>query len=72
MKELTEKQSEILGFISRYICDNGFPPSFREIGTAHGITTKGVSDHMHALRRKGAVIWRNGQPRTIKILERGQ
>ncbi len=50
----TQRQSEILEFIKRYIVKNGLPPTIREIGTAMGINSpNGVMSHMKPLVSKG-------------------
>jgi len=51
---LTERQREILDFISASIADRGYPPTLREIGEHFGIrSTNGVNDHLKALEKKG-------------------
>jgi repressor LexA len=54
MQGLTQRQREILEFISRRIHEQGYPPTIREIGEEMGIrSTNGVNDHLKALERKG-------------------
>ncbi len=51
---LTDRQQEILGFISQSIEERGYPPTLREIGEHFGIrSTNGVNDHLRALEKKG-------------------
>lgn len=51
---LTDRQREILDFITRSISSRGYPPTLREIGTHFGIrSTNGVNDHLRALEKKG-------------------
>ena len=51
---LTDRQREILDFITRSISDRGYPPTLREIGLHFGIrSTNGVNDHLRALEKKG-------------------
>jgi repressor LexA len=51
---LTDRQKEILDFITRSIKDRGYPPTLREIGLHFGIrSTNGVNDHLRALEKKG-------------------
>jgi repressor LexA len=51
---LTERQREILDYISSSIDQRGFPPTLREIGQHFGIrSTNGVNDHLKALEKKG-------------------
>lgn len=51
---LTQRQREILDFISASIHERGFPPTLREIGEHFQIrSTNGVNDHLKALEKKG-------------------
>ena len=51
---LTDRQREILDFITTSIADRGYPPTLREIGEHFGIrSTNGVNDHLKALEKKG-------------------
>ena len=51
---LTDRQKEVLDFISRSITERGYPPTLREIGEHMGIrSTNGVNDHLKALEKKG-------------------
>lgn len=52
--QLTQRQREILDFISASILERGFPPTLREIGEHFSIrSTNGVNDHLKALEKKG-------------------
>lgn len=52
--QLTDRQQQILDFISESINGRGFPPTLREIGEHFGIkSTNGVNDHLKALEKKG-------------------
>lgn len=54
MQGLTERQRQILEFITRRTEEQGYPPTIREIGVEMGIrSTNGVNDHLKALERKG-------------------
>jgi len=54
MDALTDRQLEVLRYITRQIEDQGYPPTIREIGEALDIrSTNGVNDHLKALERKG-------------------
>jgi repressor LexA len=51
---LTDRQREILDFITQSIDERGYPPTLREIGVHFGIrSTNGVNDHLRALEKKG-------------------
>jgi repressor LexA len=44
---LTQRQRDILDFISASIAERGFPPTLREIGEHFNIrSTNGVNDHL--------------------------
>lgn len=54
LSQLTERQRQILDFISRSLDERGTAPTLREIGHAFGITsTNGVHQHLSSLIRKG-------------------
>ncbi len=66
-RELTERQSEVLDFITEAIRENGYPPSFAEIGARLGIRSmNGVRDHIVALERKG-YIQRSSKARSLQV-----
>jgi repressor LexA len=51
---LTDRQRQVLDFISASIRKRGYPPTLREIGSHFGIrSTNGVNDHLRALEKKG-------------------
>lgn len=72
MVGLTNRQRAVLSVIIQSLEEKGYPPTLREIGARLGIgSTKGVSDHLLALERKGFI--RTGEPgksRTIQVLRR--
>ena len=53
MRELTDRQREILGFIRAFSAEHGVPPTVREIGGRFRITPRAAFDHLRALERKG-------------------
>lgn len=71
--ELTSRQEEILKFIHDFIESNGFPPSYREIGTHFNITsTFGVKRHLDALIKKGFINIDSKSNRSISLTETSQ
>lgn len=68
MKELTEKQDNVLQFITEIIKDRGFPPTIREIGDQFNITAKGAYDHLKAIEKKGFIKTSKNQSRAIELL----
>lgn len=71
---LTERQREILDFISRSIAKRGYPPTLREIGGHFGIkSTNGVNDHLRALEKKGYLHREDLKSRALRpIVSTGQ
>ena len=54
MPRTSDKSELILEFVSRFIQENGYAPSVREIGAGVGLrSTASVSYHLHALQEKG-------------------
>lgn len=64
---LTEKQQAILDFINKYIADNQYPPSVREIGKHFKIYPATVQDHISAIERKGFLQKKRFQSRTLSV-----
>lgn len=54
MDDLSSRQLDVLECIRQAVEQRGFPPTYREIGDALGISsTNGVADHVKALVKKG-------------------
>src|SRR3982750_1083094 len=68
MRELTEKQHEVLGFIRAFIAKHGLPPTVREIGDRFKVTPRAAFDHLRALERKGMLLRRATAGRTSRSL----
>ena len=68
MRELTEKQVNILNYIEQYIQDQGYPPTIREIGDQFTITAKGAYDHLKAIEKKGFIKCEKNRSRAIELL----
>lgn len=68
MKELTEKQQEILDFIVACFREEGYIPTLREIATAFSFRSlNAVNDHLAAIERKGYITRRPGSSRGITL-----
>jgi repressor LexA len=68
--ELTNRQSQILDYITASISERGFPPTLREIGTFFGIkSTNGVNDHLKALEKKGFLLRDHLKSRAMRPLK---
>ncbi len=68
MKELTDRQLEILEFIQEYVDNYSYPPTYREICKNFNISsTNGVKRHVDALQKKGYLDMCKNASRTISI-----
>jgi len=68
MRELTDKQQEVLGFMRTFVAKHGVPPTVREIGDRFKVTPRAAFDHLRALERKGALQRRVSAGRTSRAL----
>lgn len=68
MKQITDRQREILNFISDYQEENSYPPTVREIGDHFGVSIRAVQDHITALQKKGFITQTQKKSRSIKVL----
>jgi repressor LexA len=67
MKELTERQKEVLSFIAEYLKKHSYPPTIREVADYYSISVKGAHDHITALRKKGYLKQADKRPRTMRL-----
>lgn len=69
---LTDRQKQVLDFISASITQRGYPPTLREIGERLGIrSTNGVNDHLKALEKKGYLAREDLKSRALRPLKVG-
>ena len=68
MKEITDRQKEILNYISDYQEENSYPPTVREIGDHFDVSVRAVQDHITALVKKGYITQSVKKSRSIKVL----
>lgn len=69
MKELTQRQRQIVDFIDRRQRDTGGAPSFQEIARHFGfrsLTT--VAEHLRLIRQKGALTAEPGRARALRVV----
>jgi repressor LexA len=70
--ELTDRQREILDFITHSIAKRGYPPTLREIGSNFKIrSTNGVNDHLRALEKKGYLQREDLKSRALRPIGAG-
>jgi len=66
--ELSARQQQVLDFIERFLSENGYPPTLRDIGAGLSIrSTNAVNDHLAALERKGAIVRDRSRSRGISL-----
>lgn len=68
MKEITDRQKQVLNYISAFTEENSFPPTVREISNHFGISLRAIQDHLIALQKKGFLSESNKRSRSIKVL----
>lgn len=70
METLTKKQKEIFDYISSYILDNGYAPSYREIASHFQLSSVAtIAEHINTLRSKGYLDTEPGSARSVQISE---
>ncbi|MBR6341589.1 MAG: transcriptional repressor LexA [Treponema sp.] len=68
MRGITDRQKEVLTFISTYTEQNGYPPTVREISENFQISIRAVQDHIIALQKKGFLSQSQKRSRSIRVL----
>ena len=68
MKALTDRQREVLDFISKYTEENYRAPSVRDISDHFGISLRAVQDHIAALQKKGYLSLSERRARSLHVL----
>jgi repressor LexA len=71
MKELTQRQKEVLSFIAEYIRVHSYPPTIREVAENFSISVKGAHDHVTALKKKGCLKQADKRSRTMELVKDG-
>ena len=70
MGDLSERQQEILAFISRHCGDSGYPPTVREIGLAVGLASPStVHAHLAKLEQEGFIQRDPSKPRAMIVCD---
>ena len=65
---LTERQRQILDFLTKYVDEHGYPPTVREIGEAVGLASPStVHAHLANLERAGLLKRDPTKPRAIEL-----
>jgi repressor LexA len=70
MKEITERQGQILQYLCTYFAQHSYPPTVREIAGAFEISLRAVQEHLEALRKKKYIAWTEKRSRGIQIVDK--
>lgn len=68
MKRITNRQQEVLSFISNFTEENSYPPTIREMRDHFNISTRAVQDHIAALQKKGYLAQNQNSARSLKVI----
>ena len=68
MRGITDRQKEVLTYISSYTEENSYPPTVRDISEHFGISLRAVQDHILALQKKGFLSQSQKKARSIRVL----
>ena len=69
MSRTSNKAQEILEYVNRFVQENGYAPSVREIGAEVGLrSTASVSYHIRALQEKGLLLTPDGKGRKRAVV----
>lgn len=68
MKGITDRQQEVLDFISGFTKENNYPPTVREIGEHFHISLRAVQDHIGALQKKGYLAQTQKRARSLNVI----
>ena len=69
MIKLSTKQALVLEFVEWHINENGYAPTYQEIGNMIGIQPNSVHRMMMILEEKGYVKTEMSKARAIKVLK---
>lgn len=70
--DLSPRQQDIVSFMRRFVEENGYPPTIREIGRAVNISSTSVVDYnLNILQAKGLIQRDRAVSRGVKLLDKG-
>ena len=69
-QKLTRRQRQILDFINSFEAEQGYAPSYREIGEAFNLSSPAtIHEHVRALADKGFLTTDYNRPRSIELVK---
>ncbi len=70
MESMTKKQKEVLGFVTEYSDEHGYPPTVRELCEQLGLKSPNTAHfHLKGLKDKGYIQIAKGKNRGITVLK---
>ena len=70
MEQLTDKQEKILTVIKKFIAENGYAPTIRELcNLSNRKSPATIQEYLITLKEKGYITYELGKNRTIRIKE---
>ena len=69
-KKQGEKEKAFFNYIKKFIEENGYSPSYRDIAGEFKCSTNTVFKVLHSLREQNLICFEDGKNRTIKIVKR--
>ena len=68
--KLTKKQKLLLDFLTNFMAENDYSPSYREIASGMGLkSVASVAEHIDNLVALGALKRDPGEPRSLKVVD---
>ena len=65
---MKKRKGDILAFIKKFMLENQYPPTVREIGKGVGLSSSAtVKAYLDILVKDGEIIVKDSSPRTIQI-----
>ena len=68
MKNLTDRQREVLDYIAQYTEENGYPPTVRETSERFGVSLRAIQDRIAGLQKKGYLSLSEKKSRSLRVL----
>lgn len=68
MRGLTDRQNQVMQFISDYTLEHSCPPTIREMASHLNVSIRAVQDHVNALEKKGYLTKTEKQSRSIRVV----
>lgn len=67
-RELTEIQQQVYDYIVKYISENGYAPSYKEIATTFNHSASTIHAIVKRIERRGLIVTKDCCPRAIKVV----